>query len=84
MDARLRKRDGLLLHCLMDRHLVLDIHLVKLVDTANTVVSEHKRARLDAKVARLRVLNNARSQTGGAGRLSAGVDGAGQELADVL
>ena len=50
MNACLCNRDGLLLHGLMDGCLILDVHLVKLVDTADSVVSEHEGAGLDAKL----------------------------------
>ena len=51
VNACLSDRDCLLLHCLMDGCLVLDVHLVKLVDTADSVVSEHESSCLDAELA---------------------------------
>ena len=41
----------------MDCHLIFLIHLVELIDTANTVVCQHQSTRLDAKLATLTVLN---------------------------
>ena len=56
LDARLGDGDGLLLHGLVDCDLVLDVHLVKLVDAADAVVRQHQRARLDAKLVALALL----------------------------
>lgn len=56
LDASLGDGDGLLLHGLMDGHLVLLVHLVKLVDAADAVVRQHERACLDAEFATVAVL----------------------------
>ena len=84
MDSCLSNGDGLLLHGLMDSHLILDIHLVELVNAANSVVNQHQGTRLNAKLARLRILPHTRRQTSGITRLSTAVDGSGQELADIF
>ena len=57
LDASFGNGDRLLLHGLVDRHLIFLIHLVKLIDTANTVVCQHQSTRLNAKLATLAVLN---------------------------
>ena len=41
MNARLGKRNSLLLHRFVDGHLVFKLHLVELINAANTMVSEH-------------------------------------------
>lgn len=46
-------------------HLVLDVHLVKLVDAADAVVRQHQRARLDAELARLALLLSRGGATSG-------------------
>jgi hypothetical protein len=56
LDAGLADGDGLLLHGLVDGHLVAHIHLVKLVNAADAVVRQHQRASLNRKLATLRVL----------------------------
>ena len=40
-------------------HLVLDVHLVKLVDAADAVVGKHQRARLNGKLSVLGLLGEA-------------------------
>ena len=42
----------------MDRHLILDVHLVKLVNAAYPMVSEHQSTRLDAELSRFWVLSH--------------------------
>ena len=64
MDTSLGDRDGLLLHGLVNSNLILDIHLVELVNTADTVISEHESTSFDAELASLRVLANRSGQTG--------------------
>ena len=58
MDASLGNGDGLLLHGLVDGHLVLHVHLVEFVDAADAVVGQHQGARLDAELASLWVLED--------------------------
>mmetsp|Transcript_136869 Transcript_136869/g.425189 ORF Transcript_136869/g.425189 Transcript_136869/m.425189 type:complete len:321 (-) Transcript_136869:1394-2356(-) len=48
-DARLCNGDGLLLHGLVDRHPILDVHLVKLVDAHDARISEHHGAALQGE-----------------------------------
>ena len=63
LDAGLGDGDGLLLHGLVDGHLVLHVHLVKLVDAADAVVRQHQRARLDAEVVAVGLLRGHGSHT---------------------
>lgn len=60
VNARLGDGDRLLFHGLVNRDLVRDVHLVKLVDCADAVVREHERARFDGEVASLLVLDHSR------------------------
>jgi hypothetical protein len=64
-------------------HLVLDVHLVKLVDAADPVICQHQRSRLNAKLARLGLLCHAGCQTRRRTGLAGSVDGAGQETRHV-
>ena len=66
-------------HC--TRHVV---HLVELVDTADAVIAQHQRARLQTQFARLGVARHAPGQTGGGGGASGGVHGAWRDGVDVL
>ena len=62
-DARLRDRDRLLLHRLVDRRPVRVVHLVELVDETGTLVGEDQRTALERPLARNRVFADARSET---------------------
>ena len=56
VDASFCDRDGLLLHSFVDSNLVLDIHLVELINTADAVVSKHQGTSLDTEFTCLRIL----------------------------
>jgi hypothetical protein len=56
LDAGLADADGLLLHGLVDGHLVRHIHLVKLINAADAVVSKHQGTSLNGKLIVLRLL----------------------------
>ena len=58
MDASLGNGNGLLLHGFVNSNLILHIHLVELVNTANTVVSEHECTSFDTEFTGLGVLAN--------------------------
>mmetsp|Transcript_57410 Transcript_57410/g.124764 ORF Transcript_57410/g.124764 Transcript_57410/m.124764 type:complete len:317 (+) Transcript_57410:459-1409(+) len=61
-DARLRNRDCLLLHDLVDGRSVSLLHLVKLIDAADAHVGQHKRATLENEVASDGVADHRRRQ----------------------
>lgn len=84
VNASLGNGDRLLLHSLVDSHLILNVHFVELINAADAMVSEHKRTSFDTKFTSLRVLAHRCGQTSRIGGLTATVDRAGQELADVL
>ena len=63
LDAGLGDGDGLLLHGLVDGHLVFHVHLVKLVNAADAIVRQHQRARLDAEVVAVGLLRGHGSHT---------------------
>ena len=63
MDAGFRNRDGLLLHSFVDGNLVLDIHLVKLIDAADAVIRKHQGTSFDAELTCLRILAHRGGQT---------------------
>ena len=69
LDAGLGDGDGLLLHGLVDGHLVLHVHLVELVDAAHAAVGQHQCARLDAKVIAVCLLHHHSWLRGLAGHL---------------
>ncbi len=79
-NARLGDADRLLFHGLVNGHLVLQVHLVELVDAADAVVGEHERARLDHELEGLFVAGHGRRQAGRRARLAACVDGARGKL----
>jgi hypothetical protein len=68
----------------MDSHLILGVHLVELVDAANSMVSQHQGSGFDAEVSCLRVSLHASRQTSGGGGLSRSIDAPGEEVVDVL
>eukprot|EP00166_Cyanidium_caldarium_P006048 ctg_786.g159 len=84
LNARLGDGDGLLLHGLVNGHLIAQVHLVEFVDATDTIIGQHQRARLDAKLAGLAVLQHRGGQAGRRRRLARGVDRARHEAADVL
>ena len=63
MDTGFGYGDGLLLHGLVDSYLILDVHLIKLINTADTMISKHQCSSLYAELPRLRVLEYTRSKT---------------------
>lgn len=79
MNTGFGDRDGLLLHRLVNSDLVLNIHLVELIDTANTVISKHESSSLDAKFACLGILQNRSSETGCTRGFSTCVDATREE-----
>ena len=64
-DSSLGDGDALLFHGLVDACSVLVVHLVKLVDKTDTLVSKHKRATLQDPLARDGILGDRGSQTNG-------------------
>jgi len=64
--------------------LILDLHLVKLINATDTMICKHERTSFNAEVTGLWVLDHTCCQTGSTGRLSTGVDSSGQELADIF
>ncbi len=68
----------------MNSGLVLDIHLIKLIDAANTVIGKHQGTSLNAELSSLRVFTHRGCQTGRVRGFTTTVDGSGQELADIL
>lgn len=83
LDARLGNRDRLLLHGFVDCDLVGDVHFVEFVDGADTVVGEHEGAGFDGEFAGFFVFDHGGGETGCGGGFARGVDGAGEEGADV-
>lgn len=58
VDASFCDRDGLLLHGFVNSNLVLDIHLVELIDTTDSVIGKHQGTSLDTEFTCLRILTN--------------------------
>ena len=56
LDTCFGNGNGLLLHGLVDGHLILHIHLVKLVNAADAIVCQHQRSSLDAEIVAVRLL----------------------------
>ena len=84
MDASLCDRDCLLLHGFVNSHLVLDVHLVELINAADTVVSKHQCSSFNTKLARFRIFSDTGSQTGSTTCLATGVNSSWQELTNIL
>ena len=84
MNTSLGNRDSLLLHGLVNSRLILDVHLVKLIDATDTMVCQHQSSCFNAELSSLSVLQDTGSQTCGITGLSTTVDGSWQELADIL
>lgn len=68
----------------MNGYLILSVHLVKLIDTADTMVGEHECTCFYAEVSGFRVFNNTSRKTCSTRCLSTGVNGARKELTNVL
>ena len=84
MDSSFGNRDSLLLHRFMDSDLVLHIHLVKLINAANAMISQHKRTSFYAELASLWVFPYTGCQASCVACLATAIDCAGHELTDVL
>jgi len=61
-------------------YLILDVHFVELINTADSVIGQHESARLDHKLIRLLISGHGRGQTSGRRRLTTRVDGSGRKL----
>ena len=84
LNAGLGDRDSLLLHGLVDRDLIGEVHLVKLVNGANTIVCEHKSAGLDRKFTCFFVTDDSGRETCRRGRLARRIYGARHETTHIL
>ena len=73
----------MLFHSLVDGDLILELHLVELVDAADSVVGKHQSSGLDTHIAVL-VSCDTGSQTGSTGGLSVGVHTPWHKLVDAL
>ena len=65
--------DCLLLHGFMNGHLVFGVHLVKLVDAANTIIRQHQRSSFNHKLMRLLILKHSISSVIGVVNISSDV-----------
>lgn len=68
----------------MNCDLILNVHLVELIDATDTMISKHQGASFKTILSSLRVFADIRCQTSCARSLAAAVNCAGEELADVL
>ena len=68
----------------MNCHLILDIHLIKLINAANSMVCKHKSSCFNAELTRFRVSSHISSQSSCTTGSSTAVNGTWEELADVL
>ena len=74
MDTGFGNRDSLLFHSLVNSDLILDVHLIELIDAADSMVSQHQCSCLDAELSCLWILEDTSSQTSSAGSLTTGVN----------
>ena len=84
VDASLSNWNSLLLHGLVNSYLILDVHLIKLIDTANSVICKHQGTCFNAKLSCFGILTHRRGQTSSIWGLTTTVNCTGQKLADVL
>mmetsp|Transcript_1705 Transcript_1705/g.4287 ORF Transcript_1705/g.4287 Transcript_1705/m.4287 type:complete len:393 (+) Transcript_1705:1338-2516(+) len=68
----------------MDGNLVLDVHLVKLIDATDAVVRQHERTRLNSKLIVLRLFHHRCCQASSSGGLAGGIHSSGQEAGHIL
>lgn len=57
--------DSLLLHGLVNGHLILGIHFVKFIDAAHSIVSQHKGTCFNDELVRFLILYHSSSKTCG-------------------
>jgi hypothetical protein len=74
MDTGLSDRDSLLLHGFVDGSLISWVHLIELIDAADTVVGEHKGSRFNTEFSSLTVFTDTGSQTSSRTCLSTSID----------
>lgn len=67
----------------MNSNLIRNIHLVEFVDGTDAVVSEHEGAGFDGEFAGFFIFDDSGGETSCGGGFSGGVNGAGEEGADV-
>jgi hypothetical protein len=84
MDASLSNWNCLLLHGLVDSCLIFDVHLVELVDTTDSVVSQHQGTSFDTVLTSLNILANRSCQTSSTRWFSTCIDCSRQELTDIF
>lgn len=83
-DTSFGNGDGLLFHGLVDRRSVGVVHLVKLVDEANTLVGEHESTAFQRPFACHWVLAHTGGQTDGGSTLTGSEDGTVCSFLDIL
>jgi len=83
LDASFGDGDGLLFHCLMDRHLVRDVHLVELVNRTDTVIGQHQCTGFNCEFPGFFVFNDRGGETRRGGCFAGGVDCPWKEGTDV-
>mmetsp|Transcript_104206 Transcript_104206/g.252927 ORF Transcript_104206/g.252927 Transcript_104206/m.252927 type:complete len:483 (-) Transcript_104206:616-2064(-) len=83
-DAGLRDTHGLLLHGLMQNGPRVVVHLVKLVDAADSPIRQHQRAALEHQLLGDGVFVDGGGKAHGAAALAGGVDASGRQLVGVL
>eukprot|EP00983_Pelagomonas_calceolata_P054466 1143696-Pelagomonas_calceolata.AAC.5 len=70
-------------HHLCTTYLVLDVHLVKLIDATDAVVRQHERTRLNSKLIVLRLFHHRCCQASSSGGLAGGIHSSGQEAGHI-
>ena len=83
MHSCFGNRYSLLLHGLVDCCLILQVHFIELINTADTVIGEHQSPSLNAHIPVL-VFSDTGSETGSTGGLAVGVDTPGHEFIDAF
>ena len=83
-NTSLGDRDGLLLHGFVDRGSVLFVHLIELIDEADTLIGKDKRATFEGPLTRDRIFMYTGCQTDSTSTLTCRVHNAVIDLLDVL
>lgn len=83
IDSSFGDRNCLLFHSLMDCNLIFELHFVKLINAANTIISQHQSTCLDSYVSAL-ISSYTCSQTSSWSRLTVCIDWSWYEFVDTF
>jgi hypothetical protein len=73
-----------LFHSLVNSRLILDVHLIELINATDSIIGQHQSTSFNTKLSSLCIFSNRSSQTSSTGRFTTRVNCPGKELANVL